>query len=713
MNEPSQPTIAFDEFEIDTFHRRLLRRGEPVVLTAKAFDVLAFLVENNGKVVGKEEILDSVWGDRFVEESNLVVQISNLRRVLGESPNAPRFLATIPGKGYKFAAETGHNGYIVETHTVAELTIEEREVSERPRFNRQKVLVLTACVIVSIAIVGFAASIWQRSSGPAPTRPLKFSKVTTSGRVSSATISPDGKFAVFAQKDEIGESLWLRQLETGSEARIVEAKPVEYIGLTMSPDGQYIYASVFAKNEIDPSIQKISMLGGVAQQIPNVSTGSSISIAPDGKRFAFTSSNSGENETMFGVANIDGSDSKILIRAKHESRYITMFQSSPVAWAPNGSEIALAVQEKQGETSFSTILSVDPNDGSERPLTTQRWKGIEDLVWLDADRLAFIATEENGPSDQIWIFSRQAAVAKQVTNDLRSHSWLGAANGKLLTVQLTNSSSLRVAEIDAAKTAVTIQEIFTASDYIDELDWDDKGGIIFASNAGGTGELWQMNADGSGQKQLSTGAIVGFGVSTSTDGSIVFSSRREGKRGIWTADREGGSLKMLTDGRDQAPDISDDGKVVFHRGIGYAEGVFLVSAVEPDPRRLREKCYFPAISRDGRIAACYFMDLKAARKWRIALIATDTGSTVNELDLPVPIFERQIRFHPDGQHITQIFSQGQSLSLLMLPIDGSKPAIIQGLGKGTSHVPSWETNGTRFLYPVITESQDVVMLTDL
>ena len=175
---------------------------------------------------------------------------------------------------------------------------------------------------------------------------------------------------------------------------------------------------------------------------------------------------------------------------------------------------------------------------------------------------------------------------------------------------------------------------------------------------------------------------------------------------------DGESLQMLTNGADQVPDISADGKVVFHRGIGYAEGVFIVSVAEPTPRLLREKCYFPAISQDGERAACYFMDLKADRKWRIALVSTSTGELMRELDLPVPIYERQIRFHPDGKHITQIFSSGQNLDLLFLPLDGTQPTVIEGLGKGTSHVPEWKPDGKQFLYPLISETQDAVLLSD-
>ncbi len=97
--------ISFAEFKLDAAHRRLLREGKTLPLNAKAFDLLVFLAENAGRVVTKDEILDAVWDNQFVEEANLKVQMSALRKALGERREEPRFLVTIPGKGYKFVAD--------------------------------------------------------------------------------------------------------------------------------------------------------------------------------------------------------------------------------------------------------------------------------------------------------------------------------------------------------------------------------------------------------------------------------------------------------------------------------------------------------------------------------------------------------------------------------------------------------------------------------
>jgi DNA-binding winged helix-turn-helix (wHTH) protein/TolB-like protein/Flp pilus assembly protein TadD len=105
MSQQDTDHIAFAEFELDLVHRKLYRDGQPVALYGKTLDLLSFFIDNNGEIVSKDQILEKVWPDQFVEESNLSVQVSALRKALGEKADDPRFLITIPGKGYKFVAD--------------------------------------------------------------------------------------------------------------------------------------------------------------------------------------------------------------------------------------------------------------------------------------------------------------------------------------------------------------------------------------------------------------------------------------------------------------------------------------------------------------------------------------------------------------------------------------------------------------------------------
>src|SRR6202050_342750 len=94
----------FGQFVLDPARRTLRRVDSSVSLTPKAFDVLLFLVQNPNRLVTKEELLKSVWGDAFVEEGNLTQYISHLRKALGDNSEDSRLIVTIARKGYQFTA---------------------------------------------------------------------------------------------------------------------------------------------------------------------------------------------------------------------------------------------------------------------------------------------------------------------------------------------------------------------------------------------------------------------------------------------------------------------------------------------------------------------------------------------------------------------------------------------------------------------------------
>src|SRR5271169_1305911 len=95
---------SFGQFVLDPDKRALCRADSPVSLTPRAFDVLLFLVQNPNRLVTKEELLQAVWGDTFVEEGNLTQYISHLRKALGDNSEDTRLIVTIARKGYQFTA---------------------------------------------------------------------------------------------------------------------------------------------------------------------------------------------------------------------------------------------------------------------------------------------------------------------------------------------------------------------------------------------------------------------------------------------------------------------------------------------------------------------------------------------------------------------------------------------------------------------------------
>src|SRR5271170_4052904 len=99
--------IAFGPFRLFVAQRLLLEGDRPARLGNRAFDILTALIERAGEIVGKQELIARVWQKTFVEEANLKIQVSALRRALGDGQGGRRFVATVPGRGYNFVAPIG------------------------------------------------------------------------------------------------------------------------------------------------------------------------------------------------------------------------------------------------------------------------------------------------------------------------------------------------------------------------------------------------------------------------------------------------------------------------------------------------------------------------------------------------------------------------------------------------------------------------------
>jgi DNA-binding winged helix-turn-helix (wHTH) protein/TolB-like protein/Flp pilus assembly protein TadD len=172
----------FGPFRIDAEKRGLLRNGEAVPLAPKAFDMLLVLVQHAGTVLEKDQLLEMLWPDSFIEEGNLTYNISAIRKALGESPSERRYIVTIPSRGYRFAAEVkevlaGDSALIVERHRRSTLVIQEREDAPQQQLvpaitgspsNRPWTAVLAAVVILAVVGIGIGAYLLLKGSKPSP-----------------------------------------------------------------------------------------------------------------------------------------------------------------------------------------------------------------------------------------------------------------------------------------------------------------------------------------------------------------------------------------------------------------------------------------------------------------------------------------------------------------------------------------------------------------
>lgn len=104
MSKPAKAVYEFGPFRLDQERYLLLRDGKTIQLSPKAFEILLFLVTHRGEVLKKDLLIETIWPDTFVEESNLAQNIFLLRKALGEEKNEHRYIVTLPGVGYRFVA---------------------------------------------------------------------------------------------------------------------------------------------------------------------------------------------------------------------------------------------------------------------------------------------------------------------------------------------------------------------------------------------------------------------------------------------------------------------------------------------------------------------------------------------------------------------------------------------------------------------------------
>lgn len=229
MNGEVNNRFSFGEFELDADRRLLLKRGEAVPLNSKTFDLLLTLAENHGQVISKNDLLDKVWENQFVEENNLTVHVAALRKALGETKNENRFIVTVPGKGYSFVAKLNEPviEIVVESHRFERIVVEEEIETEtsaagtnghrtahitksRPApvktfsdIDRTSKKFLLIAVVPTVLLVG-ALGYWlyqigiSIKSAPEPFQQATLNRLTSSGKINGAAISPDGKYFVYA-----------------------------------------------------------------------------------------------------------------------------------------------------------------------------------------------------------------------------------------------------------------------------------------------------------------------------------------------------------------------------------------------------------------------------------------------------------------------------------------------------------------------------------
>jgi DNA-binding winged helix-turn-helix (wHTH) protein/TolB-like protein/Flp pilus assembly protein TadD len=180
MNIGENHIFEFGQFRLDETERMLSRNGEPLPLAPKVFDTLVVLVSHRGHLLEKNQLMEEVWPDTFVEEVNLAVNISTLRKVLGESDSGRPFIETVPKRGYRFIADVSEpsqaSEVVIHNRVTARIVTSEQtdwlpadvdrntDATARGRVRRRKLMV-AALSGVAIVLALLAVPLWRITHG--------------------------------------------------------------------------------------------------------------------------------------------------------------------------------------------------------------------------------------------------------------------------------------------------------------------------------------------------------------------------------------------------------------------------------------------------------------------------------------------------------------------------------------------------------------------
>jgi Tol biopolymer transport system component/DNA-binding winged helix-turn-helix (wHTH) protein len=689
MPQESKRVYEFGRFRLDPAERLVLCEGRPVSLKPKVLDTLILLVENRGRMLDKGELMQRLWPDSFVEEANLTVNISQLRKALGQVEEGERYIETVPKRGYRFVADVrelrADAGDLVPAPSPP-VRVDANEQPVRPQPIRDAVeersaglsqrarAILIGAPLVLVAAVGGIMGYERLSSGRPPAlQEMTVTRLTTIGGVGHAVISPDGRYLAYVVNDVGQQSLWVRHVATASYLQLVPPADAAYDAVTFSPDGDTIYYVRTARNASHGTLHRIGPLGGPSHEVMS-EVGGGMAISPDGRRVAFLRGPEG----VLMTANMDGSDvRRIAARTPPDS---LVAPENQLAWSPDSSRIACFARSHDHRGTFQVLITVRLDDGREERIGATEWQSTGGLAWLpDGSGLVMVASNQAGAQfdEQIWHVSYPAGEVRRVTNDLNGYAGLSlTADGQsLVSTQENAFSSIWIAPNSDARRATRI-----ASGSVEGrngLAFTPDGRLVYSSRASGNIDLWIMNADGTARSQLTIDPFLDYAPTVTTDGRfIVFVSNRSGAFNIWRIEIDGNNPTRLTSGvYDYGPQPTPDGKsVVYVNEDAGKPTLWKVGMEGGSPVQLTDRhSLVPAVSPDGKYIAYSHLDPSLGGRYRIAIIPIDGGAPIKLYDYPPGLASQGfMHWMPDGRGLTYSGIQG-SAKIWLQPREGGPP----------------------------------------
>lgn len=532
-------SVRFGRFDLSIDTGELRKDGARLKLSGQAVEVLLLLVASPGKLVAREELQQKLWpGASYGDpEHGLNAAVNRLRETLGDSATEPKYIETVPGRGYRFIAR-------LERPVVPEPT-EPEPTPEPPaprRWKRKAAMAVAAGVGVAALLYPHVAPWVQRLWRLNELQRLTVVPLTAlPGNVTSPTFSPDGSQVAFAWDGESngkGYDLYVQVIGSNKPLRLTD-HPAVWLSTAWSPDGHSIAMSRVA-GESDSGIYLIPPTGGPERKLAvrgvETNYGNEISWSPDGKFLAYIDqpTNAAEPLQLF-LLSLD-----TLERTQVQTN---CGMAATPSFSPRGTFLAWGCEDDEAR---SSIMLLRLKDGRQTRLLS-RPDEIPGLAWSsDESRIIFSF------QSALWETSLARPDDLEILPIGHDASDLAAKTSGRGLAFVQGSSTVHIWRFDFAS-APHARKLTAASGEQTSPDISPDGSkIAFESTQSGVREIWVADSDGSNAQQITNFRNPATGTPRwSPDGKLIaFDSPIEGEANIYLVDPNGGvPHKLSIDGR--------------------------------------------------------------------------------------------------------------------------------------------------------------------
>jgi Tol biopolymer transport system component len=554
-----------------------------------------------------------------------------------------------------------------------------------------------------------------------PFQRIDVTKLTINGSALYAAISGDGKYVAYTKSEGGKESLWLRQVGNAGTIEIVPPREGRFGGIIFSPDGGFIYyAYANAESPNDMTVFRVPTLGTGATAVKVSLEDGPASLSHDGKRIAYLRFDPDQKADLLKIANADGTNQRIVATRRWPSRFSYDYVTRPT-WTSDDQGLAMPVFKNEGGGYFISIVEIRLADGSEItiPLSPQRFEQPYHMTLLpDSSGVVLSAKAHAASFSQIWLLGRDGT-ARTLTNDLSDYhdADLSRDSNALVTVQSQVLSNVFVTNKSIPNDRGQITS--GVGRYFD-LTWAPDGKILYASDASGDANIYEVSGDGSSTRQLTSGMKRNYAPSVSPDNRyIVFHSNRSGNFQVWRMDRDGNNPIQLTQGNSESnwPRFSPDSKWVFYEHFepGVQGSVWKVPVGGGTPMKMTDGFTTrPTLSPDGKWLAYWYNENKPNSRWQLQLLAIADGKIAKTFEVPASVgvrWDTTVVWTADSKSLSYVDRRAGIENLWAQSIDGGAPKQITNFTDNRIFSFDWSRDGKLVTSRGVITS-DVVLITD-